>query len=239
MSLDDQLLARYMATFYGYGAYRGRWWLVGMEEGGGTEESEIQTRLALWKARGQKELEDVAMFEGSAELGKWFTPRPPLQPTWRKLIRLILSAEGRSTDPEAIREYQGAHLGRTNSDNCLLELLPLPSSSTQRWIYAEHSRLADVRDRRTYLERVAPTRVANIRQRIREYRPRGVIFYSRGYRAHWEQIAGSPFASTVVPGLDIATSGSTVFALTQHPTATGVTNDYFAKAGVLIGDTSR
>jgi hypothetical protein len=32
---DDQLLERFMCTFYGYGNYRGAYWFVGMEEGGG------------------------------------------------------------------------------------------------------------------------------------------------------------------------------------------------------------
>lgn len=57
--MDDAVLADYISTFYGYGNYEGRWWLVGMEEGGGSTLQEIQKRLQLWDSRGRRELEDV------------------------------------------------------------------------------------------------------------------------------------------------------------------------------------
>lgn len=236
MPLDDELLAEYMTTFYGYGTYRGEWWLVGMEEGGGDSVNDITSRLTRWNGRGRKELEDVDLFAGSPSHEKWFTRSPPLQPTWAKLIRLILSAEGRPVDSDAIRAYQGAHLGRLDSNNCILELLPLPSPSIGHWIYGEHSRLADLRDRRTYTERIAPSRVEHLRQRIVAHKPKAVIFYSRSpeYRKLWEQLAGTPFQATELAGLDVATSADTVFAVTRHPTHMGVTNDYFARAGALI-----
>jgi hypothetical protein len=151
MPLDDQLLDEYIKTFYGYGNYEGDWWLIGMEEGSGGTDDEIRTRLRLWNERGRKELEDVDMFRSSPDLAKWFTPRPPLQPTWRGLIRLILAAERRATDPETARVYQGSELGRVRSNNCILELLPLPANSVEQWIYGEHSALPHLRSRQTYL----------------------------------------------------------------------------------------
>lgn len=41
--LQDDLLQSYMETFYGYGSYTGRYWFVGMEEGGGTSEEAISS----------------------------------------------------------------------------------------------------------------------------------------------------------------------------------------------------
>ena len=87
MPLSDSLLQTYIDTFFGYGNYAGDWWLIGMEEGGGNTIGEVETRLALWASRTRRELEDVSIFSSSPALAKWFTPRPPLQATWRWLIR--------------------------------------------------------------------------------------------------------------------------------------------------------
>jgi hypothetical protein len=233
--MDDQALAAYIDKFYGYGNYRGAWWLVGMEEGSTGTSEEIVSRLDLWSSRGCRELEDVAMFASSAPpLSKWFTPRPPLQPTWRGLVRLILSAERRSTDAEAARLYQGNELGRADSNNCLLELLPLPSPSVDRWIYAEHSGLPELRSRPEYLERIAPKRVRHLQRRIQEHRPRAVIFYSRRYQPWWEQITGASFGAPVEPGVQLVKTRDTLFVMTPHPTYRGLTSDYFAAVGRTI-----
>jgi hypothetical protein len=239
MPLNDQLLREYVNTFYGYGNYGGDWWLVGMEEGGGNTVEEVATRLRLWNERGQKELEDLDMFSSSPALAKWFTPRPPLQATWRGLIRLILSAEGRSTDPETARVYQGTQLGRAGGNNCILELLPLPSQSVGHWIYGAHSALPELRNRETYLERIIPGRVAHQRNRIREHRPKAVIFYSRNYQPWWEQITGVSFGAPIAPGLHVIKQEHTLFAMTMQPTYRGVTTQYFIQAGAAIGELAR
>jgi hypothetical protein len=236
MPLNDELLGEYIKTFYGYGNYAGDWWLVGMEEGGGKTDDEVRTRLRLWDARGRKELEDVDMFSTSPELAKWFTPRPPLQKTWRGLIRLILAAERRVTDSETARVYQGTELGRVGSNNCILELMPLPSQSVGHWIYGEHSALPQLRDRQTYLEQIAPSRVQHLRERIKAHRPKAVIFYSRKYQPWWEQIAGARFEAEVEPGLQLSKTSDTLFVMTRHPVHWGVTTEYFVKAGTAIAD---
>ena len=236
MSLDDELLGRYIDTFYGYGNYAGDWWLVGMEEGGGNTADEVTTRLRLWDERGRKELEDVNMFSSSPELAKWFTQKPPLQSTWRGLIRLILSAEKRPTDAETARAYQGTELGRVGGNTCILELMPLPSQSVGHWIYGEHSARPELRDRQTYLEQVAPRRVQHLRERIKTHRPKAVIFYSRNYQSWWEKIAGTPFGGVVEPGVQLLKTGETLFVMTRHPVHRGVTTEYFVRAGTAIAN---
>lgn len=237
--LDDLLLADYARTFFGYGNYRGDWWLIGMEEGGGDSEQSVAERLRLWSERGRRPLEDVAMFNTSPEHGKWFTRRPPLQPTWRGLVRLILAAEGRATDADTARAYQGSELGRTGSNNCLLELLPLPSPTVGDWIYGSISTLPELTTRELYAAAFVPSRIDQLRQRVAEHRPRAVIFYSRAYRAQWEQIAGQRFLPTNVENLELCRAGDTVFALTPHPVYRGITTDFFVRAGAAIGGICR
>lgn len=233
MPLSDSLLQTYIDTFFGYGN-AGDWWLVGMEEGGGNTIQEVETRLALWDSRGHKELEDVSIFSSFPALAKWFTPRPPLQVTWRGLIRLILAAEARSTDTESARAYQGTALGRTDGNNCLLELLPLPFQSVGHWIDGDHSSLPELRDRESYVRTVAPARVRHIRERIRQHRPRALVFYSRAYQTWWEQIADASFGPPVEPGVHIIRSEGTLFVVTMHPTYRGVTSEYFVRAGSSV-----
>jgi len=239
VSLDDRLLADYIESFYGYGSYHGDWWLVGMEEGGGGSATEVARRLELWNARGRRELEDVEMFSSSPDLAKWFTPRPPLQPTWRGLIRLILAAEGRAVDPETARRYQGGELGRIGGNTCLLELLPLPSPSVGDWLYGEHSALPSLRSRQQYVHYIAPRRISSLRTRISDHRPRAVVFYSRNYQAWWEQIVGAPFGTAVAPGVHIVNTPHTVFMMTMHPTYRGLRTEYFVQAGLTIAELRR
>ena len=234
MPLDDLLLTEYMTTFFGYGRYEGDWWLVGMEEGGGDTVQDIEARLRVWNVRGRRELEDVEMFTYSIAHSKWFVRGAPLQPTWAKLIRLISAAEGGSVDTESIRAYQAARLGRHDSNNCILELLPLPSPSVQDWIYGQHSSLGELRDRATYTAAIAPQRIEHIRGQIRKHRPKAVIFYSRKYRHHWEAIAGEAFQPTELAGLEVARVDRTAFVLTPHPTYTGITNAFFQQAGKAL-----
>jgi hypothetical protein len=231
MPLDDTLLRQYIRTFYGYGSYSGSWWLVGMEEGGGNSSHEIEARLSLWDARGRQELEDVSIFATSPSLGRWFTAHPPLQPTWQGLIRLILACEGRSTDSEAARSYQSNALGRQDGDNCLLELLPLPSPSVGQWIYGAHSSLPELQDRATYLRTVSPARIRHFQDRISQHQPKAVVFYSRNYQHWWEQVVGAPFGPPIPPGVQLVRGDHTLFVLTTHPTYRGVTTEYFVQVG--------
>jgi hypothetical protein len=237
--LDDALLEEYLHTFYGYGHYAAPYWLVGMEEGGRDSEEEISCRLDIWMKRGRPELDDVLAFHqesGHHRLDRWFQPNPPLQPTWKQLIRLLLCVWKRVPGTETIRAYQGGSLGRKSGETALLELLPLPSPSTGQWPYARYSRLPYLRDRVTYRDHVLGRRAAHLRARIREHAPRLVVFYSLGYRNDWQLISGASFEPASLEGFYLASNGPTLFALTKHPTATGVSNAYFEKAGALIAE---
>jgi len=86
---------------------------------------------------------------------------------------------------------------------------------------------------------ITPLRVQHLRERISEHGPKAVIFYSRAYQTHWEQVAGSAFQTTELHGLDIVKGPTTLFARTWHPTYTGVTNEYFEQAGRIIAGLAR
>ncbi len=234
--LDNQLLDRFCRSFYGFGNYNGRYWFIGMEEAGGGSETAVSNRLTHWQAQGMPEIEDlVAHATGFGWAEKYFGNRPKNQPTWNKLIRIILSAEGNEpVTLDKVKQFQRTALGRLESDNCLLELFPLPSPNTKKWLYAEYSNLPYLSDRQAYRTHLAELRVAHIRQKIEEHQPKMVAFYGWGYKDWWRKVANVPFVQNDKEKFLVGKNSNTTFVITKHPTAQGVTMDYFHHVGWMI-----
>jgi len=246
----DELLDAFAHTFYGYGNYKGAYWFIGMEEGGGSFQ-DVEKRLFVWDRHGRPELEDLALFHNEIGYGHFFEKQPnlpktpKLQPTWNKLIRILLSAEGRllsdkedEARTERVREYQRISLARALGQNCLIELLPLPSRSTKPkdWMYAEHSALGYCADREVYKAYFMPLRAKHIKERIAQYRPQVVVFYGIGveYSYWWKQIADTPFSNDMAYSISIAARESSLFVIVKHPVTKGITNAYFHDIGQMI-----
>ena len=232
--LDDQLLEGFIHEFYGYGNYAGTYWFIGMEEGGGNKFKEIADRLNAWQKMGKHELEDLEKYHVEIRRPYYFNDQAKLQPTWNKLIRILLSSKNSvlKIEKEEVREYQKMLLGRLNGETCLVELLPLPSPSRNRWFYAQHSRLPYLTTREKYEQTLYPDRISHLRQRINEYKPKVVIFYGSGYREYWKSIAKIDFSES--HGISIGRSESTLFIITKHPSTKGITNEYFHQVGKII-----
>ena len=162
---------------------------------------------------------------------------PPLEATWNKIIRILLSSKGPSPLTEEVRAYQRDHLGREGNGTCLLELLPLPSPSTSKWLYADSVSIPSLANRQAYRDWLTPIRIQRLQERIKNYRPPFVIFYGKTYLDHWQAIAGVPFQKE--PNLDVRTARShgTFYMVTNHPVATGVKNEYFHEVGKLLMNT--
>ena len=231
---NDFLLEEFIHNFYGYGNYRGNYWFIGMEEGGGNSIEEINRRLNSWNTRGRLALEDVAEYHFAIGIPKHFRDPAKLQPTWNKLIRILLSAQGQPGTTDDVREYQKSSLGRPNGDSCLLELLPLPSPSTGKWLYGQHSSIPYLKSRKLYSQTCTSFRADHIRSRITEYEPKAVVFYSFSYKDFWQEIAGLDLQKSENGEYYIARENSTLFLITKHPAAKGVTNQYFENIGELI-----
>jgi hypothetical protein len=234
---DDQLLSEFVQNFYGYGNFSGQFWFIGMEEGGGNSFVEINTRLTAWANRGRSELEDVAEYHKDIGVMDWFNEKPKLQPTWNKLIRILLSSSGETPTTEQVREYQKTLLGRLTGDTCLLELLPLPSPSMGQWLYAQYSRLPYLRDRETYRQECIESRIVHLQDRVDQYQPKAVIFYSLSYQEYWRKIARVDFHQNSEK-IHFGCNASTLFVMTKHPAAQGVTSEYFYQIGQLIASRS-
>ncbi len=203
-----------------------------MEEGGGNSVVEIEQRPERWVESGEQETVDLVDPDCDLETTPFFCKKAKLQPTWNKLIRILLSSQGSVPTTEQVRQYQRSSLGRHGGENCLVELLPLPSPSMRHWIYGNNSKLEYLKNRKTYQEHCLPWRVEHLKQRIAEHLPAVVIFYGSSYREHWHRIAGVDFE--LDGEVYLGRNEFTVFVITKHPTAKEVTNDYFHRIGMMI-----
>jgi hypothetical protein len=233
---DDGLLESYASTRYGYGSYSGRYWFIGKEEGGGKSFEEVNRRLNVWRNEGGSELDDLYEFHIKIGVRRFFLPPVALGATWGRLVRILLAAEAQAVTKDEVKDYQAGFLGRRAGDTCLLELLPLPSPGGPKWLCRERSKLAQLRTRKAYKKHYAETRASHVKERINEYAPRAVIFYSdkMSYRQWWEEIAGVDFSEVEPGALYAGTSGATVFLITKHPAGGNVSHQYLQQAGQHI-----
>jgi hypothetical protein len=252
--LDSELLSDFMGRFFGYGDLSASIWFVGMEEGGGNTEREMAQRLARWNDLGRRTVVDNAAFHAAVQnsagdcMSYFFESRPKIQRTWVGLIRMLLSARGDNDDcAEAVRRIQSKEWGRTDSGNCLLELLPLPSPGVGAWHYDEWSTLSELASRESYRDQWSGPRAQALRQLVREHGPSAVVFYSVSpdYLGQWSRVAGMDLASVEPEQMCRGNQGQsftarfaerngTCFVTTYHPVYTGLTKEYFAAVGRTI-----
>jgi len=231
--LDDSLLREYMETFYGYGNLDGTYWFIGMEEGSSGKIEEIAHRLAVWQELGKFPVEDLVRYHRNLGVDCFFRPKAKLQPTWNKLIRMQLSAEGTVPSTEMVRQFQEKNLGKHSDNNCILELLPLPSKLMATWIYHKYSHIPELQSRELYHHVWMEKREPLLQELIVRHRPPYVVFYSvnSSYQCSWKKIANIATEWHVIDGVQFANNEHTVFAITKHPVAKGVTSEYFHTIG--------
>ncbi len=229
MNLDDKLLQHFMATFYGSGNFRGDYWFIGMEEGGGNDLSQVTKRLNAWAELGGTELVDIHEFHLKIDYPQYFRDPVKLQRTWMQQARIVLASKGLPYSSADVRTYQRDIIGRKNSETCLLELLPLPSPSLNVWNYSLWSDLLFLKNRKIYRDYCVPWRIEHIRSRIKDHKPKFVVFMGQGYSDYWKNIAGLNF--TDEGGYWKAKTEGTTCVITKYPAAQGVTNAYFETIG--------
>lgn len=217
--VNSELLQNRIEKFLGYGNLESDIWFVGIEEGfNGTMEN-LMTRL---KATQNGSMFDIRRSMRDVEDHmKWFQDSANIQPTWGKIIRILLNVnEEEDIDKEQIREYQINELGDIRADHALLELLPLPSSSTddKDWIYNQFD-LDYLQTREAYEDKVLPYRIKLFQNIINEYKPKVVIFYSKRFfnKGVWGEIANCKFEETEINNLFKSSKNGVNFFSINHP----------------------
>ena len=185
-SLNTDLLREYIRSFFGYGHVGARYWFIGLEEGGKADT--LAQRVAIWKERGGKSFIDLRAI---SELGgtEWFGVNPPLQRTWRALMRLRFAAERLPSDVRALKSYQRTQLAASDGDTALLELLSLPVASRKEpWPHADTG-LPELATRETYEARYSDERRRGLISLIETHAPPAVVTY--GDAARWRKELGA------------------------------------------------
>jgi hypothetical protein len=202
--------------FYGYGRWDAPYWFIGPEQGQEKKENDnLGPRARAWKHLGQSELVDLKSFHDQLEQGMHTREKARLQPTWKKLLLLLLSYKGETASSEDRRAYQRLRLGRSNGETCLIELSGLPANNS-----------STTRDR----ERFFPMRIGHIGDALKEKLKRPtvgfVVMYGKGSHTHFRSIFGSHLEQDVPIKV-----GSTVIVSTTHPNTRGISNRHWCALG--------
>lgn len=192
----DSYRALAAEQWFGYGRWSAPYWFVGMEPGGEEDARVYET----WHELGAPELLDFKAHSEKCEDMRWLVEHPPLQATWKQLIRMTFGYEGAPNDAEDVRRYQRDRLGRSDADTLLIELSAVNAPSLS----------VHVAER----ERHRTKRIATIRRRMEENTPKFVVFYGVTYRGEYEKVVGGPF-----DGDGYRWHGTTLCALVRHPAA--------------------
>jgi hypothetical protein len=197
---------------YGHGRWGAPYWFLGPEGGmAHSENTDLTRRVKAWRDLGGGELNDCPTFHDRIGEERWHRerPRPQLQPTWRPLILLLMSYQGRRTDSESLRNYQRDEWGTLDGETCVIELSALAARN-----------LGIPRKRDWYRKE----RIEEIRQRMDFHKPKFAVMYGKKQREHWSAIAEHTFSSD-----NIWKRGPTNIALTRHPVRSP--NDCWIKLG--------
>lgn len=224
--------AAYIREFFGYGNLSAPLWFVGMEEGGKATSELLQQRVEAWKTLHRGTTVDLKELHHLIHDGeKWFAgDRPPLQSTWRALMRILFAFEGRETTTESIRAYQKTNLGTLSGSCALLELMPLPSPRIRDWPYAKAG-VDSLASREKYLDEFRPHRLDALKALIeKRHKLRAVVFY--GYRDFWRE-AFAVEVSAATP-FDMFSWNEKQIILTPHPAAHGWGNQFWSEVGRAI-----
>lgn len=226
--INKQLIENRIDNFLGYGNLDSDIWFIGMEEGLGDEKT-LEKRFLRTNNKRVVDIQDD--IKGITDHEIWFSENLRIQPTWSKLIRILLvlnSEEG--DDREKIREFQKNCFARKDSNHCILELMPLPCKSTKDkdWVYHKLCDIPYLKTREEYFDRIMPKRIDLFEKLLKEENnPQTVIFYSFTYKNKWEEIIGCSFQITSRNNdnyIYFHDSAKTKYFVIPHPTARGYTN---------------
>lgn len=214
----------YIHGFYGFGNWdRSKIWYIGIEERGGDTVEDVNNRIKSWMGK-KEDLLDNEKHQRDIGNSHLYT-KGTLQSTWRPLIRLRQGYEGKPIDIESIREIQKYNWGHLDSDNLLIELLPLPSPKNDIWKYKNWLKIDYLQSRNRYEKYIAPRRIDYIKSKIDIHKPELVVFYttSKKYAEYWEKLVDGKAITYIIDkyktnyNIQIFNKNSTCFVQVPHP----------------------
>jgi len=218
--LDDE---REMARrCFGYGCWNAPYWFIGQEQGMAHEENDdLRLRIEAWRYFGSRELDDACAFHLHIGETRWCGEHAKPQPTWKKLIRTLLTFLGERVDPASVLAYQKHNWGRQPGETCVIEISGLAGNN-----------LDVERDRESY----QTERIKDIRDRMIRYAPKFIVMYGTSDRAPWRAIAeGAEVIPEDTLPITIWKRENTILLMTPAPASrAGNWNIYWERLGVRL-----
>jgi hypothetical protein len=238
--LADSLVRDYMNRFAGYGNLAGLIWYIGMEEAGVERSEQARRRMSVWSDLGTSTV-DLREYHRLIDDFRCFKEVPEHQATWRGPIRIDLAVSGQTTDVASVLRHQQHSWGRSDGNQALLELYPLPKRALRSWDYHHWTSLPELRTPDAYYSALLGPREAFLGTLLTQHEPRFVVFYGKGkgnrYVDAWQRLAGGPFEpDRLLPPKVIGwrRAGRTTFLAMEHTVARGWKNDDFAAIGSFL-----
>lgn len=216
MNDDERELA---INCYGYGRWKAPYWFIGPEQAKGKlGDKEIVERARAYRKLNQDGLCDCREFH--IEIGQTQfhfinekEPRkktPPLQPTWKSLILLLMAFQEKDTkDVEVRRDYQRNCWGSSNGETCVIELSGLPARNLKESSERDHRQSESEKGE---IDTIRQRRIEYIHQQMLHHEPEFVVIYGKNQWGYWKKVAD-----------DLEKKGRTKIEYANHPT------DYFEK----------
>lgn len=237
--VDDSSLRAFVNDYFGYGNLNSPYWFIGKEEGGSVTLAENNLRVAKWVEMGSPITLDAYVYHKSLGMSDYEFSR--IQPTYTKIIQILLHLDGSASDIDARRAFQATKLGRAGANHALLELMPLASRSTGLWLWEDQvAKALNLHNRKQYWETIMPKRIVALKDLIAKYKPKLVLFYSTqsDYIKAWSQFAGVDawewHKITPYMKYGLQQVGNTLYVITTHPTMKGIRGTDFTEVAEAI-----
>jgi len=181
----SELKIRMAESWYGYGRWEAPFWFVGIEQGGHLEDQYHQGDDLAWQEMGECELLDCREHHNRmGERGNplWHTESARIQKTWGAMIRLLLALKKESTNDKSVLDYQKNWWGSIKGETAIIEIAGGRARSSSS-------------ENKFRTNKLIQTRITVIRERMKTFRPKLVVFYGVSMKKKFEQILGAPMIS--------------------------------------------
>jgi hypothetical protein len=231
----------FLQNWMGYGNLINPFFVIGPEPGGTAEE--LPARVTAWHSLTQmlppeeRHLVDALLFHNKIKERRWFSERPQLQPTWRRVIIAYLTARNKRIDVDIIRNVQRDLFGNATTRGITkMYLLPLSSPTQRIWQYS-----ALYKDREDCERVCGAQRIKWFQDLMKASHRKKVLMLGFSNTSHYYQIPelgpDVSWQTTYVCEKKIETVrdvNANQYVIAYHPMASYSTDDYFRQIGRLM-----
>lgn len=231
-------MENYIATKIGYGNPYGNYWFIGPEEGGSI--ASLNQRITIWNKLGKDQhFHDLKSFHLEFKNGTeyFFEGNIKLQNTWNGIIEILFGILGKEVSVEEKKIFQSTFLGSEKGETMLGELFPFSSKSLNDndWLQFFGT------TKNEYWEKYSDQRIQLLTEKIKEFKPKLVVFYSESFQSQWKEIIHALDAQQIntnnsdLPLVTFA-NDSTTFCIVPHPVSLKMNGKVKREIGSILRD---